>query len=222
MLPRELVLPRYVVLVERPSAEVVGKRLQVRRTADLVGAWQLELRKPNGSGGQPASSQASKFSPSTPKTPPSPEILQMLRTLLADRFQLQVHRETKEGRGFVLVTVGKGPKLSEAKDHDAFRVVSGGTTGKPQAPDFMKGINASMALFAKRLSEFLRCPVLDQTSLEGDFDFEFEFTANDSQSEIAGPSLSSAIQTQLGLKLAPSKVPVEIIVIDRAQKPTEN
>jgi uncharacterized protein (TIGR03435 family) len=84
----------------------------------------------------------------------------------------------------------------------------------------MHGENASMGLFAKRLSLALERPVLDQTALQGAFDFKFEYAQNLSES-VDGTSLSSAIQ-QLGLKLVTTKGLVRNLMIDRAEKPAVN
>jgi uncharacterized protein (TIGR03435 family) len=168
----------------------------------------------------PANSKSSKISPANPKLPPQEEELLMLRALLVDRFHLAVHAETKEGRVFALELGSKGPKLTNARDNDAYPVVSYGRTGTAERPDFMEGQNASMALFAERLSRELYCPVLDQTGLKGAFDFKFEYAADLSESA-AGPSLFSAIQ-QLGLKLAPTRGPVPHLAIDHAERPSEN
>jgi uncharacterized protein (TIGR03435 family) len=144
----------------------------------------------------------------------------MLCALLVDRFHLAVHAETKEGRVFALELGNKGPKLVDARDKDAYPVVSYGRTGAAERPDFIEGQNASMALFAERLSRELYCPVLDQTGLKGTFDFKFEYAADLSE-PAAGPSLFSAIQ-QLGLKLAPTRGPVLHLVIDHAERPSGN
>lgn len=172
-------------------------------------------------GKPPASSDASKFSPPTPKTPPTKEMLLMLQALLADRFQLKLHRETKDGPAYALMVAAKGPKLTPTKNPDAFRYVGGGTTDDPQLPLFMSAENASMALLALRLSDRFGRPVLDQTDLKGDFDFKFKYEKDDLQPG-APPSLVSAMQAQLGLRLVQTKAPVEILVIDHAEKPSLN
>jgi len=144
----------------------------------------------------------------------------MLRTLLTERFHLAVREETKEGPVFALVVGNQGPRLTDAKNRDAFPVIAYGRTGNDERPDYMRGINASMALFAARLSRELERPVFDQTGLKGTFDFRFEYAGNLADPS-DGPSLSSAIQ-QLGLKLLPAKGPVPRLVIDHAEKPSEN
>jgi uncharacterized protein (TIGR03435 family) len=169
----------------------------------------------------PASSEASKFSPPTRKTAPTPEMLLMLRSLLADRFQLKLHKDSKLGPGFALVVGSHGAKLNETKNHDAFKVVSSGRTDKADRPDVIDAENASMSMFAAWLAREFRCPVLDQTGIKGDFDFKFEYASDTSEPD-SGPSLFSVIQEQLGLKLVSIKAPVEILVIDHAEKPSPN
>ena len=169
----------------------------------------------------PATSDASKFSPAYPKIPPSPEMRLMLRSLLADRFQLKLRTETKMGRGYALVVGAHGAKLTETKNHDAFKVVSFGHTGKADRPDFINAENASMSMFAVWLARNFHCPVLDQTGIDGNFDFKFEFASNDVGSD-SGPSLFTMIQEQLGLKLVSIKAPVESFIIDHAEKPSPN
>jgi len=168
----------------------------------------------------PAGSAVSKISPANPKLPPPEEELLMLQTLLAERFHLTVHEETREGPVFNLMVGSQGAKLGAATDQNAFPVVVYGRTGIAERPDFMQGITASMPLFCKRLSDFLGRPVIDKTGLAGAFDFKFEYV-NGIDDDAAGPSLSTAIQ-QLGLKLMPAKGQILQIVIDHAEKPTEN
>lgn len=168
----------------------------------------------------PEGSISSKINPANAKLPPPAEELLMLRILLADRFRLGVHEETKEGPVLALVVDNQGPKLTEAKDKGAFPVVAYGRTGIEERPDYMHGINASMGLFAARLARELERPVLDETGLKGAFDFKLEYVKNFSE-PTEGPSIFGALR-QLGLKLLPTKRPVSHLVIDHAEKPSEN
>jgi len=172
----------------------------------------------------PSSSESSKFSPPTIKTPPTREMLLMLQALLADRFQLRLHRETKDGPAYALMVAAKGPKLTPTKNPDAFRYVGGGVTDDPRLPLFMSAENASMEMLASRLSDRFGRPVLDQTGLKGDFDFMFKYEKDDPQPGTPNNfrTLVSAIQDHLGLRLAQTKAPVEILVIDHAEKPSLN
>ncbi|MEO5922568.1 MAG: TIGR03435 family protein [Bryobacteraceae bacterium] len=172
--------------------------------------------------GQPApGSEAGKFNPPTIKTAPTPEMLEMLQTLLAERFQLKLRKETKEGSGLALMVADKGPKLTPAKDINAFKVVCYGRTGKADRPDFLCAENASMDLLASRLALDFRRPVLNRTGIEGTFDFRFEY-AGDLLEGAPGPSLATALQEALGLKVVGIKAPVDTWVIEGAERPTEN
>jgi uncharacterized protein (TIGR03435 family) len=168
----------------------------------------------------PADSKSAKVNPANIKLPPESEELQMLRALLAARFRLSLHEESKEGPVLALVIASHGPRLTESRDKGALPAVTYGRTGKAEPPDVIQGYNASMARLATRLSSLIGGTVLDKTGLNGAFDFRLQYSASLSISD-DGPSLSSAIQ-QLGLMLVPAKVPVPLLVIDRAEKPADN
>ena len=169
----------------------------------------------------PASSPASRANPPYPKAPPSEEQRQMLQALLADRFHLEYHRETKEGPVYLLVKGNNKLKLQGSKNKDDFPWV-GGNRGAAIYGDGVAGINVSMRLLAIRLSPYLGRPVLDQTGLEGSFDFKFEYPLpSDDQHPDVISSIITSIQG-IGLKLQTAKGPVETIVIDHAEKPSAN
>jgi uncharacterized protein (TIGR03435 family) len=159
---------------------------------------------------------------------------QMLQSLLADRFQLTVHRETKELPIYTLVIAKGGPKLREAKP------------GDPGAGD-MKGSQISgdltaqavpIATLVQSLTQMLGHPVSDKTELKGVYDFKLQFTPDDRLQPPSGappnfrfplppadsnaPSLFDALQEQLGLKLESGKGPAEVMVIDHVERPSEN
>ncbi|MGA3236202.1 MAG: TIGR03435 family protein [Bryobacteraceae bacterium] len=149
-----------------------------------------------------------------------------LRALLADRFQLVIHRETKEGAVYALVVGKNGAKLKPAdgKEESGFRGLRIGT-GQ------LTGSVATLEMLVTALSNQLGRPGLDRTGLKGNFDFKLEWTPDATQSAVAdggaapdpgGPSLFTAIQEQLGLRLESQKGPVETIVIDRVERPLEN
>lgn len=123
----------------------------------------------------PSTSKSSKANPSTPKAPLNPEQREMLQSLLIGRFQLQFHRETRQGPVYLL-TLGKGtPKLTEVdhKERGEFEWV-GSVAGAAINGDGLAGKNISMPVLAQRLSWYLQKPVIDQTGLTGFFDFRFE------------------------------------------------
>lgn len=165
------------------------------------------------------SSRSSKSNPSSPKAAPSDEQRQMLQTLLKDRFQLKYHIETKEGPVYLLVRGNKDLKLDAAKNRDSYPWV-GGIGGGAISGDGLAGTNASMQELARRLSPYLQHPVLEQTGIEGSFDFKYEYHSADTQPDMVASILSSV--QGLGLELKPGKGPVEALVVDQAQKPAEN
>lgn len=143
----------------------------------------------------------------------------MLQTLLAERFQLQFHQQTREGQVYLLAKNGKPLGLHPASDKTVFPWV-GSVAGAAIARDGLKGTNASMQLLAERLSLYMDHLVLDQTGLTGSFDFEFEYPVSESAADIVTDIIDSL--RAIGLKLNPDKAPVQTLAIDHAEKPTAN
>ena len=155
----------------------------------------------------------------------------MLQKLIADRFKLAFHRDKKELSVYALVVDKSGSKLTK-NDTDP--------NGLPGL--FFRGLgvlparNATMADFAGLLqTAVLDRPVVDQTGLAGRFDFTLTWTPDETQfgglgikvppptdSATAPPGLFTAVQEQLGLKLDSTKAPVDVLVVDRVEKPTDN
>jgi uncharacterized protein (TIGR03435 family) len=139
------------------------------------------------------------------------EIRAMLQRLLADRFKLLVHNETKEIAAYSLVLAKGGAKLkTAAPDKKSGLTDSVGPNGAQQTV-----FEASpLKLLVNLLANTLGSPVVDKTGLEGLYDYTFEWPG-------AGSSLFSSV-AQLGLKLETKKEPVEILVIDHAERPSAN
>lgn len=167
----------------------------------------------------PANSPSSKSNPRNPNLPPNPEQRLMLQALLADRFHLHSHRETKEGPVYLLVRTGKPLNLQPAKDPDKYPWV-GGIGGGAILGDGLAATNATMALVTTRLSAALERPVIDRTGLAGAFDFKVEYRTDDPNPDVIS-SLLASVQ-ELGLKLEAAKGPVETLVIDSVEKPRAN
>jgi uncharacterized protein (TIGR03435 family) len=147
----------------------------------------------------------------------------MLQTLLAERFHLAIHRASKEMSGYALVVAKNGPKLVEVNPSG-----TGTSNGRGRFQD--KAI--SMAGLADQLARELDRPVADKTGLTAVYDLKLEWTPDD-QASVKGdaaasepaqwPSIFTALQEQLGLRLQTQKTPVEIIVVDRVDRePIEN
>jgi uncharacterized protein (TIGR03435 family) len=175
----------------------------------------------------------------------------MLQNLLAERFQLALHRQTEELPGFELAVGKNGAKLKPSTDSDTGPAPEQTSPPKTDANGFpqldhpglamMEGVRGRavisfltaraqpLASLVEMLSKEFRLPLLDRTGLTGRFDFTLEFapqppgTLTPTAAEDSGPDLSSAVQQQLGLKLNPAKVPVDVLIVDRAnQTPSGN
>ena len=165
----------------------------------------------------------------------------MLRTLLADRFHLVIRRETKEMPVYQLVLARNGPILKTSdQDCAASTTACHGFSGNPTR---LSGIAVDMSDLALLLSSYSDRPVLDKTGIQGRFDIRLQwnpFLARPSSSDDAprapgavsreGPSsdpdslptLFTALEQQLGLKLESRKAPVETYVVERVEKPSAN
>jgi uncharacterized protein (TIGR03435 family) len=142
----------------------------------------------------------------------------MLQTLLAQQFHLTIHRETKEMSAYALVVAKNGPKLEASKE--------GGNSTNSNRGRF-NDTAVSMAGLARQLADQLEHPVVDKTGLTGVYTLKLEWTPDEQPGSTAestlGPSIFTALQDQLGLKLQTQKLPVEIIVVDRVDRtPVEN
>jgi uncharacterized protein (TIGR03435 family) len=169
---------------------------------------------------------------------PNPEQVRiMIRKLLAERFKLTFHHDKRELSAYLLTVSKNGSKLTPTERQGqlpgfGFGPGTGGLT--------LRAMNASIPDFTGFLQVLVMDrPVVDQTGLTGKYDFQCTFTPDDSQfnghppmppqqqqtdttNANAAPSLYDAFQQQLGLKLSAEKAPVDVIVIDHVEKPSEN
>jgi uncharacterized protein (TIGR03435 family) len=185
-----------------------------------------------------------EYKPS-PDGPPR-ELLLMMRSLLEDRFKLKAHRETRELPIYELVVARAdrrlGPEMRKpAADCDA--AIAAGIPpprqlGEPPPCGLMGGPartlagGATMQQLAANLTGRLERRVVDKTGLTGRFAFTLAFTPDRMPTEAPppgippidpnGPSLFTALQEQLGLKLEPAKAPVDVLVVDSVDHPTED
>ena len=167
----------------------------------------------------PASSRSSKLNPPYPKVPPNAEQRQMLQMLLEDRFQLRFHRVSKEGPVYVLVRGNRDLKLQDAENKDDFPW-AGSIGGGAIMGDGIAGKNISMPQLSARLSGYLDRPVVDQTGLKGSYDFKYEYSTDESTFDVVSCIFASV--QGIGLKLKAAKGPVETIIIDHVERPSEN
>jgi uncharacterized protein (TIGR03435 family) len=145
-----------------------------------------------------------------------PQARQMLQTLLTDRFQLKFHREVKQGAAYALIAGKTGPKLSESLASEYSTHV---TSGSNQV--HMKISHATIGQICARVSTFLDRPIVDQTNLKGVFDLTLDFAPEGAESS-EFPSIFTALQEQLGLKLESAKAPIEVLVVDKIERPSAN
>jgi uncharacterized protein (TIGR03435 family) len=175
--------------------------------------WDLKA-KPDGPAGQ---------------IPPA-QLQPMLRGLLEERFQLQTHRESKEMPVYELILAKGGSKLqaNRSEPGPGIRMGRGELTGK----------KVTVALLMQVLSQQVGRTIVDKTGLTGEYDFSLNWTPEVGQgggqfgSNAGGPTppppsgdgatIFTALQEQLGLKLEAAKGPVEMIVIDKAERPSDN
>jgi uncharacterized protein (TIGR03435 family) len=165
----------------------------------------------------------------------------MLQSLLEDRFKLRIHREMRESPVYALVVDKSGLKMKQSSDqvspsvdgpsppgagpnHGAIRIGTGSLIGNA----------ATMTLFTRMLSQRLDRLIVDKTGLAGRFDIQLQWTPGVGEAvfdplgnplppaDSSGPSVFTALQEQLGLKLESTKAPVEVLVIDHVEKPDAN
>jgi uncharacterized protein (TIGR03435 family) len=178
------------------------------------------------------------------------QLLAMMQNLLADRFKLRVHRETRDLPAFALVLARPdrrlGPKMQPAAFDCAAATTARarGETPVVPAPVGERPVCGARANpgrllvggyaisdFARNLAGFSGRPILDRTGLAGAYDFELTWTPDEpppagvalpSWYDANGPSLQAAVQEQLGLKLEATTGPVDVLVIDSAERPAED
>jgi uncharacterized protein (TIGR03435 family) len=152
------------------------------------------------------------------------QIRAMVQTLLADRFKLAIHRDTRQSNVYRLVVGKTGSKL---KDANGGRRNYLNWTGPGQVTfTEMTGLVSLSAI----LAGFLGAPVLDETGLKGTYNYSLEFAdprlANSPEPRLreadSRPNIFTAVQEQLGLQLQSAKQPIEFVVIDHVERPSEN
>jgi uncharacterized protein (TIGR03435 family) len=143
------------------------------------------------------------------------QLSERLRSLLAERFQLAVHHETRSLPEYSLVVAKGGSKLKEVeRDAANFKLSLG--KGKIATRGGVK-----VAMLANVLAGRLHYPVVDKTGLDGYYDIQLSYADDDNLPDL-GASLFAAIEEQLGLKLEAHKGPVDVLVIDHVERPSEN
>jgi uncharacterized protein (TIGR03435 family) len=185
--------------------------------------WDVEAKAPEGS----------VLPAKTIGLPPAMAV--MLQSLLEDRFQLVVHKETKEMPIYELTTAKGNAKIKLSPDQTPATGPEPGSPPPQRGGPIPRGamlmgrgnfeVTAiSMEDFAKALGAlYAGRTVVDRTGIQGLYDLALHWMPDAlNTADSSGPSIFTAIQEQLGLKLESAKGPVEVLVIDRVQKPSEN
>jgi uncharacterized protein (TIGR03435 family) len=144
----------------------------------------------------------------------------MLQALLRDRFNLRFHREQRQAPVYVMTMAKNGHKLTAADPSKCGN--PSGSCGFNGSPTRIDGTSVSMAQLAARLSRSIGVIVFDKTGLDSLFDITLEWTVEDQftgRGASASPTIFAAIQEQLGLRLESTRGPVDVLVVDSAEKP---
>jgi uncharacterized protein (TIGR03435 family) len=147
----------------------------------------------------------------------------MVQALLADRFQLKAHQETRHLPVYALVVAKDGPKFEASK-------INGTTIDIGRTRLHVAGSDDTLSVLARELAQALGRVVLNQTGLSGRYDLTLRWTPDEAPSPmlngasdpLAPPGIFTAIQEQLGLKLESKRGPVPVLVIDSVEMPSAN
>ena len=144
----------------------------------------------------------------------------MVQALLADRFQLKIHLETRQLPVYALVVSKDGARFKPS-------MTNGTTIDTGRTHLHIAGSDDTIGILARELAQALGRPVVNQTGLSGRFDLNLRWTPDDAAASAPSspdvpPDIFTAIQEQLGLKLESTKAPVPVLVIDSVEKPSPN
>jgi uncharacterized protein (TIGR03435 family) len=145
------------------------------------------------------------------------ELPALLQSLMADRFHLKVHWESREATVYAL-QIDKGGLKMKASSGDETPAVD---TGRGVNRMHIKGVAQPLTVLTQNLANRLGRVVTDQTGLSGKYDFSIEWDPQ-SDAESAGPSLFTVLKEQLGLRLETQKGHMDVLVVDSAEKASDN
>jgi uncharacterized protein (TIGR03435 family) len=213
------------------GAEVITTNVTVHALINL--AYWLHPKQLTGG---PAWTESDKFDmagkPDAPGQPNVDQMKVMIQKLLADRFQLKFHFEKRELSVYAITIAKTGAKITKSQDDP--NGLPGWNFGRTPSGTTFTFRNSPMSQVAALLQNSLDKPVVDQSGLSERYDFTVTFTPDPSQAALLGgpspaannpdaaPDLFTAFQQQLGLKLESTKAPVDVMVIDKVEKPSEN
>lgn len=213
----------HLLIPNRTLQSIIGHAYSVR-SRDIVGpAWMKETRF--------------YIEAKIPDGSPAGSANQMLQSLLRERFGLETHRESRVVVGFKLIRTSRDVRLKPAASAEAgqseqegisaaeimakrMAATANGSRGVPSMGS--RFFNITMAEFAEDLARRIQAPVVDDTSLQGRYDFEIDLAPFESSDNSPGYGVAPAL-APLGLKLKRAKVRVEVLVVDSVSKiPTPN
>jgi len=214
------------------GAEVITTNVTVHALINL-GYWL----HPKQLTGAPAWVESDKYDmagkPDAPGQPNVDQMKMMIQKLLADRFQLKFHFDKRELPAYAIQIAKSGAKLTKSQDDP--KGIPGWNFGRNRSGMVISFRNSPMSQFAAVLQNSMDRPVVDQSGLSGRYDFTVTFTPDPAQAALLGlppapaadnpeaaPDLFNAFQRQLGLKLEPTKAPVDVMVVDKVERPSEN
>jgi len=219
-------------IVTLRGVEVITTNVTVHDLINL--AYWLHPKQLTGG---PPWTESEKFDmagkPDAPGQPSVDQMKMMIQKLLADRFQLKFHFEKRELPVYAVGITKTGAKIISSQDDP--KGYPGWNFGRSAAGTALTFRNSPMSQVTAILQNFLDKPVVDQSGLSGRYDFTVTFTLDPAQAARLGgaplpaadnpdaaPDVFAAFQQQLGLKLESTKAPVDVMVIDNVQKPSEN
>jgi uncharacterized protein (TIGR03435 family) len=213
MIPAEKVVPIAGSPISPPGA---GEFTMHEVTLALAIAWAFGVDQNNVAGG-PAwvNSQCYEIAakPEGDVGLSYAQVRPLLQQLIQERFHLAYHWETEKRKGYALVVAKGGPKLTASKSEGGHGYL---------LKDRIQAQDRSAAVLASLLELSLGKPVIDETGLKVNFDFDLNFAPMDG-TESSLPSIFTALEEQLGLKLEEANVPVKMFMIDHVDRvPTEN
>jgi uncharacterized protein (TIGR03435 family) len=237
--------PAFEVATIRPSDPARKEQIITLRGAEVIATNEtvhdlINLAywlHPKQLSGGPPWTESEKFDmagkPDAPGQPNVDQMKTMIQKLLADRFQLKFHFEKRDLSAYVVRIAKTGAKITVSKDDP--KGLPGWNFGRAASGTTLSFRNSPMSQITAILQNFLDQPVVDQSGLSERYDFTVTFTLDAAQATRLGglpppaadnpdaaPDVLTAFQQQLGLKLESTKAPVDVMVIDKVERPSEN
>ncbi len=228
--PSDPARPEQIITLR--GVEVIATNTTVHDLINL--AYWLHPKQLTGG---PAWTESDKFDmtgkPDAPGQPNVDQMKTMIQKLLADRFQLKFHFDKRDLPAYAIRIAKTGAKITRSQDDP--KGIPGWNFRRTPAGMTMSFRNSPLSQFAALLQNSMDKPVVDQSGLSERYDFTSTFTPDAAQAVLIGgpptpaadnpdaaPDLFAAFQQQLGLKLESTRAPVDVMVIDKVEKPSEN